>query len=91
MEFYKLIYKYDTYYFKSFPKLWNALRDWWRADGREPWFDTDGKRSHFPTVNEVSAELDNPDGFYRDIGDSGNTHYVVIKKEKVRFEDALDL
>lgn len=74
---YVIEYEYETYTFRSLDALVKALKSWWVADGRPYWYDSRGKRTHFPTKSEIEyALLTGPD-FYRDYG---TTNYIVITK-----------
>lgn len=51
------------------------------ADGSPFWYTLEGKRTHFPTTDEVLQGMEDVDGFYRDYDDS---KYVTIRKVKVQ-------
>lgn len=53
MIIYSIEYDYETHNFHSFDKMTKAFKSWWRADGSPFWYDENGKRTHFPTVDEV--------------------------------------
>jgi hypothetical protein len=81
MIIYSIEYGYATHNFRSFEKMMKAFKSWWREDGRPFWYDETGKRTHFPTVDEVLQGIEDVDGFYRGYG---TCNYVVIRKVKVQ-------
>lgn len=81
MIIYSIEYDYEIHNFQSFEKMMKAFKSWWKADGKPFWYDENGKRTHFPTVDEVLQGFFDEDGFYRAYGSS---NYVVIRKVKVQ-------
>ena len=53
MIIYSIEYDDEIHHFQSFEKMMKAFKSWWKADGRPFWYDENGKRTHFPTVDEV--------------------------------------